>query len=320
MRLAPRPVPPSRPGLSGFPPCPVPQLAGGRPRAAAARPVAALRGAVAPAALAALALTVALALAAATLLRPAPARAADAEPAPESRVYETRRVAGPPPRVDGLLDDPAWDAVSWSGDFLQRDPLDGAAPIHPSQVKVLYDDQALYFAFRLFDDPSRVAPILARRDWFPGDWIEVNIDSRADERTAYSFTLSLSGSRGDEYISEDGNNWNGNWDPVWQGATHVDDQGWTAEMRIPLSQLRFDPRKPAPWGLQVHRHHFRDGQHSTWQRIPRNGNGWVSRFGDLRGLTDLAPGRRLELLPSSRSTSAALPRRATRSATARAGS
>lgn len=217
--------------------------------------------------------------------------------APDRRVYETSRLGGRPPHIDGALDDAAWAQVDWSGDFVQREPADGAPPARPSQFKVVYDDDALYFAFRLFDDPARVAPILARHDWFPGDWIEVNIDSRADERTAYSFTLSLSGTRGDEYISEDGNSWNGNWDPVWEGATRVDDQGWTAEMRIPLSQLRFDPAKDAAWGLQVHRRHFRDGERSTWQRIPRNSNGWVSRFGDLRGLSALAPGRRLEVLP-----------------------
>ncbi|MBM4130580.1 carbohydrate binding family 9 domain-containing protein [bacterium] len=216
---------------------------------------------------------------------------------PARRIYETRRLVGAPPRIDGAVADDAWAEAAWSGDFVQREPADGAPPSRPSQFKVVYDDDALYFAFRLFDDPARVAPILARHDWFPGDWIEVNIDSRADERTAYSFTLSLSGTRGDEYISEDGNSWNGNWDPVWEGAAHADDQGWTAEMRIPLSQLRFDPAKDAPWGLQVHRRHFRDGERSTWQRIPRDASGWVSRFGDLRGLTGLAPGRRLEVLP-----------------------
>lgn len=214
-----------------------------------------------------------------------------------TRAYETRRITGSPPRIDGLVDDAAWQAVEWSGDFRQREPADGAPPAQPSQVKVLYDDKALYFAFRLTEAPGGVTPHLARRDWFPGDWIEVNIDSRSDERTAYSFTLGLSGSRGDEYISEDGNNWNGNWDPVWEGATNIDAQGWTAEMRIPLSQLRFDPAKAAPWGLQVHRRHFRDGQRSTWQHIPRSGNGWVSRFGDLRGIEGLKPGRRVEVLP-----------------------
>ncbi|MBK7670153.1 MAG: hypothetical protein IPJ24_02010 [bacterium] len=236
------------------------------------------------------------------LAAPAAAQVTDASQVAGSttvatRSYETRRIAGESPRLDGLVDDPAWNAVEWSGGFVQREPADGAAPSQQSQVKVLYDDKALWFAFRLYDDPATVTPHLARRDWFPGDWIEVNIDSRSDERTAYSFTLSLSGSRGDEYISEDGNNWNGNWDPVWEGATNIDAQGWTAEMRIPLSQLRFDPAKPAPWGLQVHRRHFRAGERSTWQNIPRSGNGWVSRFGDLRGIEGLKPGRRVEVLP-----------------------
>lgn len=247
--------------------------------------------------------TTAVLLALACLGLPCPATAARAQ-APETaadgpprRSYEARRLDGERPRIDGRLDEAAWDAVAWAGDFVQREPADGAAPAQPSRFKVLFDDDALYFAFRLTEDPARVAPILARHDWFPGDWIEVNIDSRADERTAYSFTLSLSGTRGDEYISEDGNSWNGNWDPVWEGATQVDAEGWTAEMRIPLSQLRFDAAKAADWGLQVHRRHFRDGQRSTWQHIPRNGNGWVSRFGDLRGLSGLAPARRIEVLP-----------------------
>ncbi len=215
----------------------------------------------------------------------------------ETRRYDTRRIEGEPPRLDGRVDDPAWEVVPWSGDFVQREPTDGAPPSQQSQFKVLYDDEALYFAFRLFDDPALVTRHLARRDWFPGDWIEVNIDSRADERTAYSFTLSLSGTRGDEYISDDGNNWNGNWDPVWEGATAIDDQGWTAETRIPLSQLRFDPAKGKPWGLQVHRRHFRAGERSTWQEIPRDTRGWVSKFGDLCGIENLQPGRRAEILP-----------------------
>lgn len=226
------------------------------------------------------------------LAAPAPAREGV-----ETRSYGTRRIEGEPPRLDGRVDDPAWEAVPWSGDFVQREPDDGAPPSRQSQVKVLYDDKALWFAFRLFDDPAQVTSQLARHDWFPGDWIEVNIDSRADDQTAYSFTLSLSGSRGDEYISEDGNNWNGNWDPVWEGATAIDADGWTAEMRIPLSQLRFDPAKDKAWGLQVHRRIFKAGERSTWQSIPRDTRGWVSRFGDLEGIVDLKPARRLEVLP-----------------------
>ncbi len=215
----------------------------------------------------------------------------------ERRVYDTRRVDGEPPIIDGILDDAVWDAVEWSGDFVQRDPSDGDPPSQQSRFKVVYDDSALYFSFRLEDDPAQVRPVLARRDHFPGDWIEVNIDSYQDRRTAFSFTLSLSGTRGDELISNDGDNWDSNWNPVWNGVARADEEGWTAEMRIPLSQLRFSASGRQTWGLQVHRRIFRLEERSTWQRIPKSVDGWVSRFGELRGLDDLKPKRRFELLP-----------------------
>jgi hypothetical protein len=213
------------------------------------------------------------------------------------RIYDTRRVAGGAPVIDGVLDDTVWDTVEWSGDFVQRDPADGEPPSRQSRFKVVYDDSALYFGFRLEDDPKLVRPILARRDHFPGDWIEVNIDSYQDRRTAFSFALSLSGTRGDELISNDGENWDSNWNPVWNGAARVDDEGWTAEMRIPLSQLRFSGAAKQSWGLQVNRRLFRLEERSTWQRIPKDVDGWVSRFGELRGLDGLRPKRRIELLP-----------------------
>lgn len=225
------------------------------------------------------------------------ATAAASPELPEIRSYRTQRVPDQPPQLDGRLDDTAWDAVPWSGDFIQRSPVDGEPPTKQTQFKLVYDDDAIYIGVRAFDDPARLSRLLARRDWFPGDWVEVNIDSRADNRTAYSFTLSLSGTRGDEYISNDGNRWDGNWDPVWEGATAVDDQGWTAEMRIPLSQLRFDADNHRPWGLQLQRRIFREGERSSWQEIPGDVSGWVSRFGDLHGLDDLAPSRRIEVMP-----------------------
>ncbi len=221
---------------------------------------------------------------------------AQGERAIEARTYMSRR-ADEPPAIDGRLDDPVWDTVEWSGGFTQRQPADGEAPSQPTKFKVVYDDEALYFAFRLYDDPELVSRLLARRDRFPGDWIEVNVDSYRDRRTAFSFTLSVSGTRGDEFVSNDGDRWDTNWDPVWDGATRVDDDGWTAEMRIPLSQLRFSSAAEQTWGLQVHRRLFRLEERSTWQWIPRDSSGWVSQFGELRGLRDLKPKRRIELLP-----------------------
>jgi len=215
----------------------------------------------------------------------------------EQRVYETRRLEGEAPHIDGAVTEPAWDGVSWSGEFVQREPTDGDPPCHQSQFKVVYDDDAIYFAFRLEDDPEQMSSLLARRDQFPGDWIEVNIGSYADRRTAFSFTLSLSGTRGEELVSNDGESWNSSWDPVWTGATRAQESGWTAEMRIPLSQLRFSEAATQVWGLQVNRRHFHLGQLSSWQRIPKDVSGWVSHFGELRGLENLRPGRHVELLP-----------------------
>src|SRR5688500_3239668 len=212
------------------------------------------------------------------------------------RVYDSRRT-NDPPRIDGRIDDAAWQDVAWSGEFVQREPTEGVAPTGQTQFKVLYDDDALYFAFRAFDDPKAVSPHLSRRDRFPGDWIEVNLDSYADRRTGFSFTLSLSGTRGDEFISQDGNNWDGNWDPIWQGSTAIDGEGWTAEMRIPLSQIRFSAAEEQTWGLQVMRRIFRQEERSTWQVIPKGSPGWVSQFGELRGIRGLKPRARRELMP-----------------------
>jgi len=224
------------------------------------------------------------------------AAAQEAAAPPPRRTYDAVR-ARVTPRVDGRLDDASWPDVPWSGDFVQREPKEGVPPTRQTQFKVLYDDEAIYFAFRAFDDPKALSPLLSRRDRFPGDWVEVNIDSYADRRTGFSFTLSLSGVRGDEFISQDGNRWDTNWDPVWEGATAVDAEGWTAEMRIPLSQLRFSGAEEQTWGLQVQRRIFRQEERSTWQVIPKASTGWVSQFGELRGIRGLKPRARRELLP-----------------------
>jgi hypothetical protein len=229
---------------------------------------------------------------------PASADQDDAPPeAVERRVYQTRRVGGEPPSIDGVINDQVWESVEWSSDFVQRDPADGEPPEQQTRFKVLYDDEALYFAFHLLDDPELVSPILARRDFFPGDWVEVNIDSYGDRRTAFSFTISLSGTRSDELISNDGGNWDSSWNPVWTGKARATETGWTAETRIPLSQLRFSGNSEQTWGLQVMRRLFRLQERSTWQHIPKDTSGWVSQFGELRGLDDLRPARRMEFLP-----------------------
>ena len=224
---------------------------------------------------------------------------ADAQQAPvEKRIYQPRHVSSHPPDIDGKMTDPVWDEVAWSGGFTQTRPNSGSAPSQQTAFKVVYDDKNLYVLIRAYDtEPERITKRVTRRDDFDSDWVEVNVDSYFDKRTAFSFTLSAAGGRGDEAISNDGNNWDSSWDPVWYGATSIDDEGWVAEMRIPLSQLRFSGDEDQVWGFQVNRLFFRKDERSSWQFIPQNSPGWVSFFGELHGISGIKPSRRIELLP-----------------------
>jgi hypothetical protein len=214
------------------------------------------------------------------------------------RHYQTERVRGQAPIIDGSPTEPAWEAVEWSGDYVQFEPEPDTLPTQQTFLKVLFDDRNLYVAFRCLDtDPDKIEQRMGRRDQFPGDWVEFNIDSYHDNRTAFSFTVSASGVKGDEFISNDGNNWDSSWNPIWETRTQTDSNGWTAEMRIPLSQIRFSDGNDQVWGIQSTRRDFRMDERSLWQPRSATAPGWVSRFGELRGLTNLSPRRNVEIQP-----------------------
>lgn len=216
---------------------------------------------------------------------------------PAKKSYFTQRLTAEI-KLDGIPDEPAWEAVQWGGDFTQYQPKDGAAPDQPTNFKILYDDKFLYIAYQLHDAAAdSIIKWMSRRDEFPGDWVEINIDSYHDQRTAFSFTISASGVRGDEFISDNGNNWDTSWNPIWFAETNVHDKGWTAEVKIPFSQLRYGDEPEKVWGFQVQRLLFRKQERSTWQHIPQNGQGWVSRFGELHGLKDVPSQRQIEIAP-----------------------
>ncbi|MEL6392747.1 MAG: carbohydrate binding family 9 domain-containing protein, partial [Bacteroidota bacterium] len=123
----------------------------------------------------------------------------------ERPTYETVRIEGASPVIDGKLDDASWDQVEWSTGFHQREPNDSAPASQQTQFKILYDNRYLYVGWRCFDtDPDSIEARLSRRDNFPGDWVEINFDSFNDKRTGFSFTTSASGVKGDEFISQDG--------------------------------------------------------------------------------------------------------------------
>ena len=200
--------------------------------------------------------------------------------------------------LDGMPTEDAWKQVEWGGDFIQNKPNEGKPPSQPTSFKILYDESYLYIAYWAQDSaPDSIIKRMGRRDEFPGDWVEINIDTYHDLRTAFSFTFSVSGVRSDEFVSNDGNDWDGNWNPIWFGKSHIDSTGWTAEIKIPLSQLRYGNEPEKIWGFQITRRIFRKEERSNWQYIPQSSGVWVSRFGELHGIKNIPMHKQIEIAP-----------------------
>ena len=218
----------------------------------------------------------------------------------EKRLYTAKYINPHPPVIDGKLNDPIWEKGGWEGGFIQREPYEGKDPSQQTVFKILYDEKNIYIAIRAYDsEPENIVKQLSRRDNLEGDSVGIDIDSYFDQRTAFSFLVNAAGVKGDVLISNDGENRDSNWDPIWYVKTAVDEEGWTAEMRIPLSQLRFGKKDNQIWGLQVTRSLFRKKESSGWQFIPKDSSGWVHEFGELHGLQGLKASRLIELFPYS---------------------
>jgi hypothetical protein len=225
-----------------------------------------------------------------------PAAAAPARPTPRiSAVRATAKIA-----VDGRLDEADWERAAPAKDFLQKDPDEGKPATEPTEVRFLYDDDALYVGARMFDsEPSKIAKRLTRRDGDTdgiADWVIVGIDAHHDKLTGSMFSVTAAGSIGDGVLfndSGDDDTWNG----VWDAAVSIDDRGWVAEMRIPFSQLRFSTKDRQVWGLHVVRMVQRKQEESWWALVPKNAGRLVSLAGELDGLDGIVSRRHLELLP-----------------------
>lgn len=220
-----------------------------------------------------------------------------------TRVVSAVRVpAGEAPTLDGRLDDAIWATAPAATEFVQRGPDPGKPATQRTEARVLYDNSAIYVGIRMYDtQPDSIAAQLTRRDVSSGysDWVHVGIDSRHDRRTAFRFAVNPRGVKQDVFHFDDTNE-DRSWDAVWDVATATDSLGWTAEFRIPLSQLRFSPGAgPQTWGINFARDIARRGETSFWAPTLPSVNGMVSRFGELRGLSGLSSPRRLELQPYS---------------------
>ena len=201
-------------------------------------------------------------------------------------------------RVAGELNAAVWETVPPTSGFVQREPNDGGDPSQRTEFRVAYDATTLFVKIRAYDtEPGKIITYLTRRDnESPGDWVRVLIDSYHDRRTAYQFGVNPSGVKMDRYWFND-NRRDDSWDAVWDVSVSRDQDGWSAEFRIPFSQLRFNPAQTNTFGLAVSRDIGRLKETSTWPLLSRSANGYVSSFGELGGLSMDRSVKRLELMP-----------------------
>jgi hypothetical protein len=226
--------------------------------------------------------------------------------------------------IDGRLDDAPWRSAEIATEFVQQRPTPGAAASQRTEARVVFDATALYVSMRMFDShPDSLRAPLGRRDSEGyGDWAHVIIDSYHDRRTGFQFSVNPAGTRRDVLIPNDAE-WqaDASWDAVWDVATSRDSLGWTAEFRIPLTQLRFeacgaasvkattrglsvdagapDDVSACAWGIQFMRDIARQNERSSWAPIAPDAGGYVSRFGTLAGVDGMRSPRRLEIMPYS---------------------
>jgi hypothetical protein len=202
--------------------------------------------------------------------------------------------------LDGRLDEAIWSRAPAASRFAQREPAEGKPATQRTEVRFAYDGETLYVGARMYDSEGRegVTSRLVRRDEAPdSDRLVLTFDTFLDHLGQTMFGVNPAGVRADA-LAPGGSGLDDSWDPVWRAATNVDDRGWTAELAIPFSQLRFPQGQDQRWGLQIERMVHRRAEHQVWSYWRRNQQGGPSRYGHLEGIEAPEVGTdRLEILP-----------------------
>jgi hypothetical protein len=202
--------------------------------------------------------------------------------------------------IDGILTEAVWQEPGFTK-LSQQDPDQGEKPSQRSEVWVAYDDAAIYFAGKFYDtNPDSIMARLVRRDFVwgdPSDGCVLYLDSYRDKRNGYFFYVSAAGTLADGVLENDSKFTDISWDAVWEGVPHLDSDGWSVEMKIPYSQLRFKEGDSQVWGINVERFISRRFETDMIAYTPRNESGFASRFPALVGIEGISPSNRFEVLP-----------------------
>ncbi len=203
--------------------------------------------------------------------------------------------------IDGILNEPVWRSAKGVSEFTQRDPIEGAKPSFETVVYVAYDDLALYIGARMYDSaPDSIIAKLGRKDvWMNSDFFAFAVDAYLDRRSGFFFGINAAGTFYDGTMMND--DWNDDsWDGVWDAKVNLDELGWTAEFRIPFSQLRFHKQDSYVWGINFRHDIQRYNEENYLVFTPKDGSGFVSRFPVLVGIEGIDAARNFELLPYAR--------------------
>ena len=233
------------------------------------------------------------------LLRGAPP--APESPEPEREIQAVRLPEGEKPEIDGSLEESLWNLAPSAGDFRQREPDEGSPATEATEIRVLYDKDALYFGIRCHDSqPESIRATELRRDdpLENDDTVSILLDTFLDRRNANLFRTNPLGTQYDALVIEEGRDLNEDWDEVWWSAARVDDEGWVVEIKIPFTSLRSPSAPIQTWGVNFERIIKRKNELTYWSGFSRSWSFWnVSQAGVLTGLEEVRTGLRLRVKP-----------------------
>lgn len=202
--------------------------------------------------------------------------------------------------LDGKLLEDDWRKATPISDFTVKDPYEGAQPYENTEVRFLYDQDYLYIGARMYrKEPQKIQSFVSRRDYMGNsERIIITLDTYNNKQTAYSFAVTATGVRADYYHSTDSEgDRDYNYNPVWEAKTNIDSIGWTAEIAIPFSQLRFSNYDSLTFGLNVNQYTPTTREDIYWVMVPKSQSGWASRFGSLVGIKNVRKTSRIEIIP-----------------------
>lgn len=216
----------------------------------------------------------------------------------DKKTYHISKIESSSPVIDGDLTEEIWLQAAKAGNFTQFEPESGAAPSEETEFAVFYDENNIYVGIWAHDSEAEsISKRMTRRDNIEGDMVGVDFDSYHDLRTSFGFWVSASGVKMDRIMSGNGSNEDDTWDPTWFVKTSIGADGWTAEMKIPFSQLRFKKDSEEAWGLNVIRFIFRSEEVSLWSPIPKEASGFVHLYGEMYGIVGAEAKKQFDITP-----------------------